>query len=112
MTKKTKSKLTKKEQERLLFLHSLYNVDPCYRSILIKHLNKKSQNLVFKVFKDIVQDKTELSTECKKRVIKSLVPFKKKLRTILEEDNTGALSEIGGRPLDVVLSAAIPHYLE
>lgn len=109
-SKKSDNKLS----EQVLFLHALYNVDPCYRSVIIKHFDKRSRNLVLRVFKNVIQDKTKMDDKCKKHVKECLSPYKDKLRSLIKAQLPKAdqLSRVGGKPMDVVLSAAIPDILD
>jgi hypothetical protein len=99
----------------LPFLQVLKQLRPGQRSILLSHLDNESCEMVYEAVANVL--KNPKVTPAKRRQLKkALAPHKKCLRSLVSKKRSSGLkrkdlASVGGFPLGLVLSTAIPLLL-
>ena len=104
-----------RKQTLLPLLEVLKTIRPEKRIILLSHFDDQTRDGIYKTIVD-VQSSARVPKSKRKRVVKTLAPFKKQLNVIAgKRYSRGAknksLAQMGGGPMTKVLKTAIPMML-
>ena len=109
-------KNSKKLSKLLPFLKVLNDINGQNRTILLSHINSESCSDLCETISNVLKNPSMGESE-RKRLRKMLSPHKQCLRSLVKKNQSvkqkqKKLQKIGGSPLGVILSSAIPLLLD
>ena len=105
----------KRLRKVLPFLQVLRELRPQQRSILLSHIDDESCEMVYEAVANVLKNSKVTSAQ-RRRLKKALEPHKKCLRTLISNKSSRSakrknLLAVGGFPIGMILSAALPLLL-
>jgi len=116
-TKKIKKLSESKANVLIPFVKTLASIkNPDHRCILMSHLDLDSCELIYETIFNVISNKS-IPVKKRQQLQKVLQPHQNNLRYMANKNNKATLkkkrlTQIGGNPLGIILSTAIPLLLE